>query len=54
MFNISSLLSGGDYANPLNRTADAPEKLFKAYPYIFASLGYVSGEYFMIRTMAVS
>jgi len=43
VFNISSLLSGGDYANPLNRTADAPEKLFKAYPYIFASLGYVSG-----------
>ena len=43
VFYISSLLSGGDYANPLNRTADAPEVLFRTYPYIFASLGYVSG-----------
>lgn len=43
VFNISSLLSSGDYANPLNRTANAPEELFKAYPYIFASLGNISG-----------
>ena len=37
VFYISSLLSGGDYTNPLNRTSAAPNVLFKTFPYIFAA-----------------
>ena len=43
VFHISSFLSSSEYADPINRTTVSPNVLFKAYPYIFASLGYASG-----------
>ena len=43
VFHLSSFLSSSEYADPINRTTDSPNVLFKAYPYIFASLGYASG-----------
>ena len=43
VFHLSSFLSSSEYADPINRTTDSPNVLFKAYPYIFASLGYAFG-----------
>lgn len=43
VFYITSFYLDTDYGNPLNRTVDAPNVLFKAFPYIFVSFGYPSG-----------
>lgn len=38
-----SLYSGEYYPNPMNRASKSQDVLFKAYPYIFSSPGYVYG-----------
>lgn len=40
---LVSLFSGEYYANPINRASKTQDVLFKAYPYIFSTPGYVSG-----------
>lgn len=43
VFHIASFLMGSEYTDPINRMTKSPNVLFKAYPYIFASLGYAYG-----------